>query len=197
MSAIHQSKSIQYIITLWKPMCMQWNMYSTELLAVDYQSIGLYSCIAHFTQEPIQTVLYGIDSILSGSLAIPQHGEIHSPSHNELSFSGWNELNRLPTQSRQIWLQDDNNDSTIVIAIIPQPHCSYHTIMTGAGLQKACFIFKTPVVWLRTGQCSLAINGACYVRTCCYRHSGEKSSLTRRNEPGLSAYEAGQSATWQ
>lgn len=77
-------------------------MYATELLAVDYQSIGLYSCIAHFTRAPIQTVLYSIDSIVSGSLAIPQHGEIHFPSHNELSFSGWNELNRLRIQSRQI-----------------------------------------------------------------------------------------------
>lgn len=35
---------------------MQSNMYTTELLTVAYQSIGRYSSISHFTQEPIQNV---------------------------------------------------------------------------------------------------------------------------------------------
>lgn len=128
------------ILSLCGSLCACSETCATVLFAVDYQSIGLYSCIAHFTREPIQTVLYSIDRIVSGSLATQQHSGISFPSHNKLSFSGWNELNRLCIQSRKLQLQNNNNDGPIVIGIIPQRYCSCRTIMNSGGLQKAWLI---------------------------------------------------------
>lgn len=97
-----KNKSIQTIITFWRPVCTQWNMYTTEG-AWQWPRRSIMPLFKHFTfHTRTDSKCDSIDSIVSGSLAIPQHGKIHFPSHNELSFYGWSELNRLCIWSRQI-----------------------------------------------------------------------------------------------
>lgn len=78
MNTIRQNRSIPEYKRLSSAVWRQWNWCPTETLALQPRSIAYYSCMAHFTQEPIQKTLYSIDSIVSRSLAVAD-SEIHFP----------------------------------------------------------------------------------------------------------------------
>lgn len=78
MNMIRQNQSMPEYKRLSSAVWRQWNWCPTETLPLQHRSIAYYSCMAHFTQEPIQKTLYCIDSIVSRSLAVAD-AEIHFP----------------------------------------------------------------------------------------------------------------------